>query len=67
LAFVGVGQDRPVTDERQENDELTDEELDRQDATPLPDREVMSTMRPPIVMEPIDGVGIDPMPQPEVE
>jgi hypothetical protein len=51
-----------MTDERPDrDDELADEELDEQEAAPLPDREVMSTLRPPLIYEPID-----PLP-PEIE
>jgi hypothetical protein len=53
-----------VTDEHKDQDELTAEELDDQDATALPDREVMSTLNPPI--DPIGKIGIGPLP-PEVE
>jgi len=54
-----------MTEERrQQADELTEEELERQEAEPLPDREVMTTLRPPIVYQPIDP--IEPLP-PEVE
>jgi hypothetical protein len=56
-----------VTDERQHpDDELTAEELERQAATPLPDREVMSTLQPPVIIQPTDLTGIQPLP-PEAE
>jgi len=54
-----------MTDERQnQDDELGDEELDDQEAAALPDREVMSILRPPLIYQPIDP--IDPLP-PEAE
>jgi len=49
-----------VTDDRTENTELTDEELEEQNADELPDREVMSVLD---IAEPLHGgYTIDPPP-----
>ena len=57
-----------MTEEReQREDGLTQEELDGQEAAPLPDREVMSTLRPPLIyqgIDPIDPISPEPEPQP---
>jgi hypothetical protein len=53
-----------MSDEHQAQDELTDDELDDQEAGALPDREVMSLLRPPLIYQPIEP--IDPLP-PEAE
>ncbi len=54
-----------MSEEPKDRDELTAEELERQGAMALPDREVMSTLNPPI--DPIGKIGIgEPLP-PEYE
>jgi hypothetical protein len=50
-----------MTDEHlAQDDELSDEELDDQEAAALPDREVMSILQPPLIYQPIDP--LDPLP-----
>jgi hypothetical protein len=51
----------------QQRDELTEEEVERVDGEPLPEREAMMVLRPPLpVVEPITpGYGIDPPPPEE--
>jgi hypothetical protein len=48
-----------------EHDELTEEELEREHAEPLPDREVMSTIRP--LPEPVDPGHTLPIEPPATE
>jgi len=43
----------------QEHEELTEEEVERTDGEPLPDREAMTVLKPPL---PVDSLPIDPMP-----
>ena len=54
-----------MTDD-QERAELTEEELERQRAEQLPDREVMSTIQPHPPLPTVEPGGFDPVP-PEVD
>jgi hypothetical protein len=51
----------------QEQAELTEEELERERAERLPDREVMSTIRPWPPLPTVEPGGLDPLPQPVEE
>jgi len=53
-----------MTNEREER-ELTEEELERQRAEQLPDREVMSTIRPWPPLPTVEPGGLDPLPPTE--
>ena len=54
-----------MTDD-QTREELTEEEVERVDGEPLPDREAMMVMRPPFPVEPLPPVySIDPPPPDE--
>ena len=53
-----------MADEPQNPEELTEEELERQRAEQLPDREVMSTIRPWPPLPTVEPGGLDPLPQP---
>jgi hypothetical protein len=46
---------------KRERDELTDEEIERTDGEPLPDREAMMVMKPPLPVDPLPPIyAIDP-------
>jgi hypothetical protein len=61
-----------MTEERREDvEKLTDEELERQQGAALPDREVMTSLQPPIGYQPVDPLepltpGAEPQP-PEID
>jgi hypothetical protein len=66
-ASAGHDRDRRRTEMSEEKDpaELTEEELERQRAEELPDREVMSTIRPWPPLPTVEPGGLDPLPPTE--